>query len=156
MGARLAANTAQGANARDHPLSQLYESSETRALVKQYNQVPEDQRAGWRIENPHGNAWLWFMGYNQTINTPAALAEAKTYTKGEPNINFDVGFQPFTASYATLERQGNSWVREFLALPSDERDDYLRAHPDHNVLLYNTGHTGHIYSVPAWEAINKR
>jgi len=131
---------------------------EMKAAVSAYNADGVNKTA-YRVDNPDANALLYAGGYVRTLDTPDAVEAYKSYSKGEPEINFTVGFrQEGFVSYANLGGGPlGDQVRTYQSLPSGEgeyeRPDYLRAHPDLNVLLWQTGHTSKVYSLAAWNKV---
>ena len=157
--ARLAYNVLPRVTPTDSPIQQFYDRPEMKQAVAAYNADGVNKTA-YRIENPQANALLYAGGYVRTLDTPDAVEAYKRYSNGVPEINFTVGFkQDGFVSYAGLisgSPLGNQ-VKEYQALPSGEgnyeRPDYLRAHPELNILLWQTAHTSKAYSLQAYEAM---
>ena len=155
---RLAFNVLPRVGPNDSAIQQFYDQPEMKAAVSAYNADGVNKTA-YRVDNPDANALLYAGGYVRTLDTPDAVEAYKSYSKGEPEINFTVGFrQEGFVSYARLSGGPlGEQVRTYQALPSGEgeyeRPDYLRAHPDLNVLLWQTGHTSKVYSLAAWNKV---
>ncbi len=159
---RLAANVLPRVNPNDSNIQKMYDQPEMKQAVQAYNQQDDGAKTGWRIENPSQNALLYSGGYVRTLDTPAALTAFKAMgIAGEPEVNFAVGFTKETATpYSRIQAgslQPQLQAYQGLNASREEGDfraqAYLKEHPALNALLWQTGHTSHVYSVPAYESI---
>ncbi len=156
--ARLAANVQPRVSPNDSKAQQFYDSPEMKAAAAGYFALAPDDAEGkhaYKVADPAREALLYAGGHTQTLATPAAVEAYKQYSEGQPTINFNVGFrQEGYQTYRQMESgpMGKE-VKAYQALPSEQKDDYLRANPDLNAALWSHGHTSHIYSMDAYEKV---
>lgn len=78
LGARLEFNTGYSKPVEGDPTI-LQKWAQSRPTVSAYYDVPQDQRADWRANNPAADFTLWFWGYVSTLKSPEAVAYADRY-----------------------------------------------------------------------------
>lgn len=158
---RLYENVKPRVNPDDSPLQQFYDTPEMKAAVKELFLKGDDPeyKAQFKLDNPDKDALLYAGGYSRFLLTPQAVEEYKKYSSVTPEINFTVGFNQ--DGYQTYARVINNaspemagLVRQYMGLPSGEgqfeKADFLREHPDLNVLLWQTGHSSKAYTLDAY------
>ena len=164
MAKRLSANIAPQVNEQAHPLIQAYQKAAP--LVQPYFSIPVvdrngklnydqlDKRTDYMVKNPSTNVTAAYLYGSSLYSAEAARQYQSQHPGADRNVSINMGeYQPST-SYRRLPQTSDLVTYE--ALPQDKRADYLRGNPALNALLYQTGHTVMIYSLQAYDRLNRR